>query len=123
MALPETAPPVELEVQHSEEDDIICWRDPEEISTNDRMKYRLTPHSNISCSDEGLRTNAINEIERLGGVICSNISGYDKSCTHLVCAKLNRGEKVLCSISAGKWVLGMDYVIDSAAAGHFLDVS
>ncbi|XP_063222118.1 DNA topoisomerase 2-binding protein 1-A isoform X2 [Bacillus rossius redtenbacheri] len=55
----------------------------------------------------------------LGGAV-SQSSSYDPACTHLVCERLARSERMLGSIAAGKWVLHPSYLSDSQRAGRFL---
>lgn len=64
----------------------------------------------------------IQQIERLGGEV-SDLSNYDPSCTHLLCAKPARNEKSLSCMAAGKWVLHTSYLKKSLEAGQFVDVS
>lgn len=62
------------------------------------------------------------QLEALGAIV-SNSATYESSCTHLICPKLTRNEKLLCCMAAGKWILHSSYVDRCHAAGEFLDVS
>lgn len=62
-------------------------------------------------------------IVELKGTICENRSGYDPTCTHVVCEKPSRSEKIFSAIAAGKWLLAPKYILESAEAGYFLNVS
>lgn len=62
------------------------------------------------------------QIIALKAELCENSIGYDATCTHVVCEAPNRSERIFSSIAAGKWVLKLAYIEDSAAAGHFLNV-
>lgn len=63
------------------------------------------------------------QIVELNGTICENRSGYDPTCTHVVCEKPSRSEKIFSAIAAGKWLVSPKYITESAEAGHFLNVS
>lgn len=56
----------------------------------------------------------------LGGEICSEFS---EKVTHLVCGRIVRNEKLLCSIAKGLIIVDEDYVIDSHAQLKWLEVS
>lgn len=63
------------------------------------------------------------QIRALNGEISENAIGYDPSCTHVLCEAPNRSERIFSAIAAGKWILKLNYIEDSAAAGHFLNVT
>lgn len=46
---------------------------------------------------------------------------FDPGCTHFVCEKPNRGEKMLGCISSGKWVLSIKYIEECFAKDVFID--
>lgn len=117
------------EIPSTQPNERVGWRDPTEMGNlvtprriTNIMKYRDTPVFSISCSSDEVKLHTLDQIKKLGGKICENILNYDKSCTHMVCERPNRGEKIFSCIAAGKWVLSLDYIKDSVAAGHFLDV-
>ncbi|EDW65947.1 DNA topoisomerase 2-binding protein 1 [Drosophila virilis] len=111
-------------------EDIVGWRDPAEFNggkrssdaDSPRMRYQGTPCFSISCGDdEQKRMLLMERIRLLGGQICQNLSNYDAACTHLLCERPNRGEKLLGCMAAGKWVLNINYIEDCHARGAFLD--
>ncbi|KAH8336169.1 hypothetical protein KR074_007636, partial [Drosophila pseudoananassae] len=111
-------------------EDMVSWRDPVEFNAakrrssggSPRMQHRGTPCFSISCGDDGeKRAELIARIEQLGGKMCENLVNYDDACTHLLCERPNRGEKMLGCMAAGKWILSIQYVEQSHARGHFLD--
>lgn len=55
------------------------------------------PNFSISCSDLQVLEITKNNIKKLGGNICGNLTGFDRNCTHLVCEKPNQG---------GSWKMG-----------------
>ncbi|MFH4983071.1 hypothetical protein AB6A40_009780 [Gnathostoma spinigerum] len=65
--------------------------------------------------EEKERLEMMEIISRLGGE-CSSMNEYDPSCTHLICGKIMRNEKLVSAISNGLWVLEKDYVYDSGEA-------
>uniref|UniRef100_A0A182JW07 BRCT domain-containing protein n=1 Tax=Anopheles christyi TaxID=43041 RepID=A0A182JW07_9DIPT len=85
------------------------------------MKYRGTPVFAISGVPENVRLELAKKIEQLKGQLASDPNRYDPACTHILCGKPNRGEKMLSGIAAGKWLLSTKYLDDSFEAGYFLD--
>uniref|UniRef100_A0A182MVT2 BRCT domain-containing protein n=1 Tax=Anopheles culicifacies TaxID=139723 RepID=A0A182MVT2_9DIPT len=85
------------------------------------MKYRGTPVFAISGVPENVRLELARKIEHLKGQLASDPNRYDPNCTHILCGKPNRGEKMLSGIAAGKWLLSTKYLDDSFEAGYFLD--
>ncbi|BFG01704.1 DNA topoisomerase 2-binding protein 1-A [Drosophila madeirensis] len=109
-------------------DDMVDWRDPGEFnaakrrsSGSPRMQHAGTPCFSISCGDEEKRAELMDRIEQLGGKLCENLVNYDEACTHLLCERPNRGEKMLACIAAGKWILNIQYIEQCHTRGHFLD--
>ncbi|KAH8368089.1 hypothetical protein KR084_006866, partial [Drosophila pseudotakahashii] len=111
-------------------EDMVDWRDPAEFNAAKRrssggspkMQYRGIPCFAISCGDDDeKRALLIERIGQLGGRLCENLVNYDDACTHLLCERPNRGEKMLACIAAGKWILNMQYVEQCHSRGHFLD--
>lgn len=86
------------------------------------MKHRGTPVFAISGVPEPVRLELAKKIEQLKGELASDPNRYDPACTHILCGKPNRGEKMLSGIAAGKWLLSTKYLDDSFEAGYFLDV-
>lgn len=115
---------------HSENpftEELVGWREPDdEIRTPMRppkseMRHKGTPCFSISCVDD-IREKVINQILQLKGRVCENLNQYDKACTHLLCDRPRRSEKIYCCIAGGKWVLDIDYIQKSFDAGYFLSV-
>ncbi|KAH8273307.1 hypothetical protein KR018_010550, partial [Drosophila ironensis] len=113
-------------------EDMVEWRDPGEFnaakrrSSNNagspRMQHQGAPCFSISCGDDDeKRAEIIERIAQLGGKLCENMVNYDDTCTHLVCERPNRGEKVLACMAAGKWILNIQYISQCHVHGHFLD--
>ncbi|XP_016980398.2 DNA topoisomerase 2-binding protein 1-A [Drosophila rhopaloa] len=111
-------------------EDMVDWRDPAEFNAAKRrssggspkMQHRGTPCFSISCGDDDeKRTELIDRITQMGGQMCENLVNYDDACTHLLCERPNRGEKMLACIAAGKWILNLQYIEQCHARGHFLD--
>lgn len=112
-------------------EDTVGWRDPAEFNASKRspenagvqlMRHPTTPCFSISCGDDDeKRTQLMERIKGLGGNICQNLVNYDPACTHLLCERPNRGEKLLGCMAAGKWVLNIQYIEDCHARGAFLD--
>lgn len=111
----------------SEATDAVGWRDPADFYDEHRfrgrnqMQHQGTPRFNISCTD-AVRLERIREqIVRLGGELCENRGGYDPTCTHVLCERPSRSEKIFSAIAAGKWLLSLGYIQDSALAQSFLN--
>ncbi|XP_037725778.1 DNA topoisomerase 2-binding protein 1 [Drosophila subpulchrella] len=111
-------------------EDMVDWRDPAEFNAAKRrssggspkMQYRGTPCFSISCGDDGeKRAEMIERITQLGGKLCENLVNYDDACTHLLCERPNRGEKMLACIASGKWIVNMQYIEQCHTRGYFLD--
>uniref|UniRef100_A0AAG5CVL1 BRCT domain-containing protein n=1 Tax=Anopheles atroparvus TaxID=41427 RepID=A0AAG5CVL1_ANOAO len=85
------------------------------------MKHRGTPTFAISGVQEEVRVSLAQKIEQLQGRLAPDPNRYDPACTHILCGKPNRGEKMLSGIAAGKWILSTKYLDDSHDAGYFLD--
>lgn len=104
---------------------MVGWKDPTEFSISRRPKIGMQfvgkPCFSISCVKEGTKNEIVDKIKRLRGEICSNLNSYDPKCTHFLVEAPNRGEKFLSCLSAGKWVLTLDYIFDSSAEDRFLD--
>ncbi|XP_075157185.1 mutagen-sensitive 101 [Haematobia irritans] len=118
--------PFESEQMHTE--DMVGWRDPTEFHAqrNARkvapsMQYPGIPRFSISCPDEEIRDEIISKILQLGGEVCENLVNFDPECTHFICEKPNRGEKMLGCISSGKWVLSLKYIEECFAKDVFID--
>lgn len=111
---------------NSEQLEVIGWRDPSEAieDTPKRIaKAKNVPCFTISCTNEELKNTLIKQIHALQGQVCENFMKYDSSCTHFICEKPSRSERMLSCVAAGKWVLGLDYIQESFKAKRFLDVS
>uniref|UniRef100_A0A182P507 BRCT domain-containing protein n=1 Tax=Anopheles epiroticus TaxID=199890 RepID=A0A182P507_9DIPT len=85
------------------------------------MQHRGTPVFAISGVLENVRLEMASKIEQLKGQLAPDPNRYDPACTHILCGKPNRGEKMLSGIAAGKWLLSTKYLDDSFEAGYFLD--
>ncbi|KAF5302459.1 hypothetical protein FQR65_LT08549 [Abscondita terminalis] len=66
------------------------------------------------------RSKMIAQLEKLGASV-TNALTFDPTSTHLICSKPSRNEKILASMSAGKWILHECYVEQCALEGKFLD--
>lgn len=62
-------------------------------------------------------------IQQLNGIVCTDKEKAELKYTHYICEAPNRGQSTFACIVAGKWLLTPKYVIESANAGYFLDVS
>ncbi|KAH8385482.1 hypothetical protein KR093_010816, partial [Drosophila rubida] len=123
-------------------EDMVDWRDPAEFNGIQRrsesgtgagpgsgpgnapqMQHKGgTPCFSISSSDDDeRRLQLIERIRGLGGTVCHNLASYDPDCTHLLCERPNRGEKLLGCMAAGKWILTVQYIEQCHARGAFLD--
>lgn len=121
----------QTEQLHVESEPFVCseamvgWKDPTEFSITRRQKVGMQfvgkPCFSISCLKEDTKIDIIDKIKRLRGDICSNLLSYDPKCTHFLLEAPNRGEKFLSCISAGKWILTLDYIYDSFSEDRFLD--
>merc|ERR1719391_683281 len=72
-----------------------------------------------SKSDTKQIEKAERAVEALGGDV-SKAEFFDQAITHMISARVNRSEKMLGCIAAGKWVLHPSYLDDSLAAGIWL---
>lgn len=109
----------------SEDGPGVGWRDPSELERTNaiRMQYQGRPIFAMSSVADQQKATLVQKILDLGGQLSSKPNEYDKACTHILCGKPNRGEKILSGIAAGKWLLCAKYIEDSSKAGHFLGVS
>ncbi|XP_054728937.1 DNA topoisomerase 2-binding protein 1 [Anastrepha obliqua] len=108
-------------------ENMVGWRDPVEFGRERRskaspsMQYKGTPRFSISCVDEDIRNDVINKIHKLGGTVSENLVNFDPDCTHFICERPNRGEKMLGCVSSGKWVLSLKYIEECYAKDVFVD--
>ena len=51
----------------------------------------------------------------------NNEATFSGACTHLIVGQPTRSEKFLASMAAGKWILKTEYILESRAAGSFLE--
>lgn len=104
---------------------MVGWKDPTEFSISRRAKIGMQfvgiPCFSISCLKDATKNEIVDKIKRLRGEICSNLNSYDPKCTHLLVEAPSRGEKFLACLSAGKWILTLDYIFDSFCEDRFLD--
>ncbi|KFB41202.1 AGAP002760-PA-like protein [Anopheles sinensis] len=105
----------------------VIWRD-RDIENVQLNKAAASPKRHakdavfaISGVQEDVRVALAKKIEHLKGRLASDPNRYDPACTHIVCGKPNRGEKMLSGMAAGKWILSTKYLDDSYEAGYFLD--
>lgn len=124
----ETCPVECAETQTKESDNeiMVGWADPSEV-----VPFRTPPLASRSTSRpppyfllSGLVVNAgtLNMVQELGGDMQKvKSSEYESRCTHIVCLKPGRVEKVLCAVAAGKWIISLKYIEDSYQAREFLD--
>ncbi|XP_058825988.1 DNA topoisomerase 2-binding protein 1 [Topomyia yanbarensis] len=99
----------------------VGWRDPTDYVEPNRMSYKGTPVIVISGVNDQQRPELMEMVKQLGGELSTKPTEYDPACTHIVCGKPNRGEKILSGIAAGKWLLCTKYLHDSCKAGYFLN--
>ncbi|XP_067639811.1 DNA topoisomerase 2-binding protein 1-A [Eurosta solidaginis] len=108
-------------------ENMVGWRDPVEFDKERRskaspsMQYKGVPRFSISCVDEETRNDVINKIHKLGGTVSENLVNFDPECTHFICERPNRGEKMLGCVSSGKWVLSLKYIEECYAKDVFVD--
>ncbi|XP_059622588.1 DNA topoisomerase 2-binding protein 1-B-like [Phlebotomus argentipes] len=99
---------------------LVGWVDPSEYQPfrNPDMEESVKEYNFHIC---GITKKAeiMQMIEKLGGKVLISET-FDPTCTHVVFGNLNRGEKVLCAVATGKWLLNTKYLQDSTKAGHFL---
>lgn len=116
-----------LEMPHSEQHEVIGWRDPSESASDSTTvagnAAKVVRIFSISSTSEDLKAQLIEQIQRLGGKVSENMSKFDNECTHMLCERPCRSEKVLSCISAGKWFMCYEYIFKSAENGSFVDVS
>lgn len=109
----------------SEDGPGVGWRDPSELESvsesANRMRHQGKPVFAMSGVNDQQRATLVDKIQQLGGLLSTKPNEYDKACTHILCGKPNRGEKILSGIAGGKWLLCIKYIEDSCEAGHFLD--
>lgn len=100
---------------------MVGWRDPTEIqrtSTENRMKFQGRPQFLLTCSE-----NLSDHIIKLNGYVCNESDKVALRYTHLICDSPARGSTTLACVVSGKWMLKPSYILESANAGAFLDVS
>lgn len=104
---------------------MVGWKDPSECSSSRRsqvgMQFIGKPCFTISCLKDSTKSEITEKILKLNGEVCSNLNSYDPKCTHYLLETPNRGEKFLSCLSAGKWILNLDYINDSYNEDRFLD--
>lgn len=112
------------EMVNTEQHEVIGWRDPSEIieDTPKRNPRKNVPCFSISCTSDEVKNKLVKQIISLKGKTCENLLKYDDACTHFVCEKPSRSEKMLSCVAAGKWVLGLSYIQKSFEANRFLEV-
>uniref|UniRef100_A0AAF5RWP8 BRCT domain-containing protein n=2 Tax=Wuchereria bancrofti TaxID=6293 RepID=A0AAF5RWP8_WUCBA len=65
------------------------------------------------------RDALVTMVLELGGAVCNE---FGEKVTHLVCGRIVRNEKLLCSIAKGLVIVDEDYVIDSHAQSKWLEI-
>lgn len=68
-----------------------------------------------------VRQTICSQILSLKGQFCQPDIDYNVTCTHVVCEKPSRSQRIYSAIAAGKWMLSMKYISDSMEAGYFLN--
>lgn len=105
---------------------MVGWAEPDEVvpfntppSKARRASGREPPYFITS----GLEVDAayVKMIQDMRGDIQKKKGEYDPKCTHVICLKPARVEKVLCAMAAGKWIVPLRYIEDSCGAKEFLD--
>ncbi|GAB0098513.1 hypothetical protein DMENIID0001_142550 [Sergentomyia squamirostris] len=110
-------PPIEPQLSEG----LVGWVDPSEyvpIRNPDDFPPKLY-NFHFAAVPESKRQELTTKIESLGGKVLFTDS-YDETCTHLMYQHLNRGEKVLGAVAAGKWLVPIKYIEDSVKIGYFL---
>lgn len=95
------------EMINSEQHEVIGWRDPSEIiedTPKRNAKPKTTPCFSMTCANDEMRNQIIAQIIALKGKVCENLLKYDSTCTHFVCDKPKRSDKLMSCVAAGKWV-------------------
>lgn len=116
-----------LEMPNSEQHEVIGWHDPTEEVTASRSENSkkissgITPIFSLSNTAGDGQLKIIDKIKSLKGTFKESPKKYDKTCTHLLCERPSSSEKILSGIAGGKWILSLDYIEKSHAAGQFLD--
>ncbi|XP_071053799.1 DNA topoisomerase 2-binding protein 1-like isoform X2 [Onthophagus taurus] len=98
---------------------IVGW---EEYSQKEKKQQEQipTPVFILSTIENDLRNILIKQIEELGGKV-STLSFYDPDGTHLLAPKLQRTEKMLSCMAAGKWILHPSYIEACTKENRFLN--
>lgn len=123
----ETCPvqcPTDTEV--NEPEFLVGWAEPNEVvpftspsaskeATNRPLPYFITSGLELDSS------TLMNMVRELGGDVQEKKGDYDAKCTHVICFKPSRVEKVLCAMAAGKWIVSLKYIEDSYQAKKYLD--
>lgn len=111
---------------NTEQHEVIGWRDPSEMvedTPKRNVKVKSVPCFSISCASDELKNLLIKKIMALNGKVCANLFKYDSKCTHFICERPTRSEKMMSCVASGKWVLGLSYIDKSYESNRFLDVS
>ncbi|RWS17380.1 DNA topoisomerase 2-binding protein 1-like protein [Dinothrombium tinctorium] len=74
----------------------------------------------ITGFQEDEKDRLVSIINELGGEVLNNVN-FDPSCTHLIVKRFLKNEKIICCTVSGKWVLVVDYLIESQQKGYFLE--
>lgn len=114
------------EMTSTEQHEVIGWRDPSEAvedTPKRNAKFKKQHCFSISCTSDDVKNKLIKQINTLNGKVCEDLIKYDSACSHFVCEKPSRSEKMLSCVASGKWVLGLNYIQKSFEANRFLDVS
>lgn len=101
---------------------MVGWEDPDNFkrSSQNEMIHKGIPYF-LTSSVEGTCSIA-DEVKKLNGKIQEKLNNYDPMCTHVLCSKIGRMEKIMCALAAGKWILSINYIEDSVKANRFLNV-
>ncbi|VDK62629.1 unnamed protein product, partial [Onchocerca ochengi] len=85
------------------------------------MKTSVIPNKTICFTSTARHDRNILEtmVLELGGEVCNE---FCEKITHLVCGRIVRNEKLLCSIAKGLIIVNEDYVVDSYAQSKWLEV-
>ncbi|CAI5437974.1 unnamed protein product [Caenorhabditis angaria] len=89
-------------------------------NTGRRKEKEIEKKFLLSCSEMSTeeRQKIRDIIGELKGIVVEN---HCAEVTHLICPKLNRTPKVLCTLASGKWCLTPDFIFDSQKAGKWID--
>ncbi|CAD5115093.1 unnamed protein product [Dimorphilus gyrociliatus] len=98
------------------EDNSICYeRSDDSGDTTEERRFILSGFT------DGKKKEIIDLIMGMDNAQVIQSNGFDSSCTHMIVASMTRNEKILSAISTGKWILRLDYILDSCNRNEWLE--